>query len=163
MGARTRVLLLAGLLLATATQAAESPGAAADLYLEHCLGCHGEGRLGGMGPALLPDQMTLTPTANQGIRLSSSNPRRRFDVNQVQRFGGADGWRGAKVEAVRPGEKGLDLRSTGHLRAVEIVTRGSTHDVRGSLSRFEAGRLTGNEVMDLRISRVRPARLVLPR
>jgi hypothetical protein len=102
-------------------------------------------------------------TANQGIRLTSSNPRRRFDINQVHQLGGAQRWRGAKVDGVRPGKTGLDLRSTGHLRAVEIVTRGANQDVRASLSRFEAGELTHNEVPDLRISRTRPARVVPPR
>ncbi len=27
------------------------------LYKEHCLACHGEGRLGGVGPALLPENL----------------------------------------------------------------------------------------------------------
>ena len=44
------VLLLAGL---AAPAAAETP----KLYREHCASCHGEGRLGGIGPALLPQNM----------------------------------------------------------------------------------------------------------
>lgn len=99
-------------------------------------------------------------TANQGIRVSSSNPRRSFDINQVHQIGGAQGWRSAKVDGVRPGKNGLDLRSTGHLRAVEIVTRGSKQVVKASLSRFEAGELTGNEAQDFRISRAQSARVV---
>ena len=97
--------------------------------------------------------------ANQGVRITSSNPRRSFDVNQVHQLGGAQGWRGAKVKGLRPGKGGLDLRSTGHLRAVDIVTRGSSQVVQASQARFEAGELTSNEVKNLRISRARPARL----
>ncbi len=32
-------------------------GDAAKVYAKHCAGCHGEGRLGGMGPALLPGNL----------------------------------------------------------------------------------------------------------
>lgn len=98
--------------------------------------------------------------ANQGIRISSSNPRRSFDINQVHKLGGVQDWRSAKVFGVRPGKAGLDLRSTGHLRAVEIVTRGATQNVRASLSRSRSGKLTQDKVPDLRISRARPARVV---
>jgi hypothetical protein len=102
-------------------------------------------------------------TANQGIRVSSSNAGRSFDVNQVQKSGGTQGWRSVKVEGLRPGKAGLDVRSTGYLRAVEIVTRGSNQDVKATLSRFEAGGQTGDEVRDLRISRTQPARMAPPR
>jgi mono/diheme cytochrome c family protein len=30
---------------------------APELYREHCVACHGEQRLGGMGPALLPESL----------------------------------------------------------------------------------------------------------
>jgi hypothetical protein len=99
-------------------------------------------------------------TANQGIRVSSSNPRRSFDINQVYKSGGAQGWRGVKVDGVRPGKAGLDVISTGYLCAVEIVTRGSKQDVKASMSRFEAGTLASDEVRDLRLSRTKPARAV---
>ena len=78
-------------------------------------------------------------TGNQGIRVSSSNPRRSFDINQVHKSGGAQGWRGVKLDGVRPGKAGLDLRATGFLRAVEIVTRGSKQDVKASLSQVRGG------------------------
>ena len=51
--------LLAGLLLA-ASLALSSPAPAADgpaLYQEHCASCHGSDRLGGTGPALLPENL----------------------------------------------------------------------------------------------------------
>lgn len=44
------------LLLASATAAAAQPDAAG-LYTEHCAACHGADRLGGSGPALLPESL----------------------------------------------------------------------------------------------------------
>ncbi|MCP4407622.1 MAG: cytochrome C oxidase Cbb3 [Gammaproteobacteria bacterium] len=35
--------------------------ASADLYAQHCAGCHGGNRLGGMGPALLPENLRRLP------------------------------------------------------------------------------------------------------
>ncbi|MDX1605112.1 MAG: cytochrome D1 domain-containing protein [Candidatus Competibacterales bacterium] len=49
------VILLA-LLLVVPVGFAAAPDAGA-LYRTHCASCHGEGRLGGMGPALLPDNL----------------------------------------------------------------------------------------------------------
>jgi WD40 repeat protein len=44
--------------------ALDTPAAATDLYRAHCAACHGEGRLGGMGPALLPENLKrLRPDA----------------------------------------------------------------------------------------------------
>ena len=51
---------LSGLLFASCltgvSPAAEGPDAAR-LYTEHCASCHGANRLGGMGPALLPENL----------------------------------------------------------------------------------------------------------
>ena len=49
------VVFLSG--MATMAEAAEkTEGANAEaLYKEHCVACHGENRLGGVGPALLPE------------------------------------------------------------------------------------------------------------
>lgn len=50
-----RLVLVAGLVVGLA-----GPASAADVskvYAEHCASCHGEGRLGGIGPALLPQNM----------------------------------------------------------------------------------------------------------
>jgi hypothetical protein len=98
-------------------------------------------------------------TANQGIRLSASDPRRSFDINQVHKAGGAQGWRGVKVDGLRPGKNGLDLRSTGYLRALEIETRGASQQVKATVSRFEAGKLTSNEEPALGISRAQRVRV----
>ncbi|WP_454725682.1 MULTISPECIES: cytochrome D1 domain-containing protein [Cupriavidus] len=48
------VLLLAAW---SATAAAAEPPAPAALYGQHCAACHGADRLGGMGPALLPESL----------------------------------------------------------------------------------------------------------
>jgi hypothetical protein len=101
-------------------------------------------------------------TANQGIRLRSSTPLRNFDINQVHKSGGTQGWRGVKLDGLRPAKAGLDLRATGFLRAVDIVSHGSNQDVKASLSQLDAGTLTSDEVQDLRISKTRPARVMAP-
>lgn len=50
------VLLLAASLLPVAATGTDLPGA--DLYRQHCASCHGDSRLGGMGPALLPQNLS---------------------------------------------------------------------------------------------------------
>ena len=64
---------LAALLLGASTLAtAQAPNTAAirSLYQQHCASCHGEQRLGGMGPALLPESLARLrkPQALQVIR-----------------------------------------------------------------------------------------------
>ena len=49
-----RLFLLAGMLLASLCQAEPQ---AEKLYTDHCLVCHGPSRLGGTGPALLPENL----------------------------------------------------------------------------------------------------------
>lgn len=49
------VLALLGMLAAAPLALATSDGAA--LYTQHCAACHGAGRLGGIGPALLPENL----------------------------------------------------------------------------------------------------------
>lgn len=56
-----RRMLLAPLLwigAAHAGAATPSSDAAADLYQQHCQRCHGANRLGGTGPALLPESLS---------------------------------------------------------------------------------------------------------
>ena len=48
-------LAIAALLTLVAEGGAESDGSG--LYVEHCASCHGAGRLGGLGPALLPENL----------------------------------------------------------------------------------------------------------
>ncbi|UCH75688.1 MAG: c-type cytochrome [Rhodospirillales bacterium] len=64
-----RLLCASIVLVATAAPAAAAPGEAAALYAEHCASCHGSDRLGGMGPALLPENLSRLrrATARQAI------------------------------------------------------------------------------------------------
>ena len=41
----------------TAAQAADGERTAPALYVEHCAACHGADRLGGTGPALIPETL----------------------------------------------------------------------------------------------------------
>jgi mono/diheme cytochrome c family protein/DNA-binding beta-propeller fold protein YncE len=50
-------LALAASFFAIAADMARAQGDAPALYREHCVACHGEQRLGGMGPALLPESL----------------------------------------------------------------------------------------------------------
>lgn len=50
----SRVVALVGILMAGSVQGAPE---ASSLYGTHCAACHGEGRLGAMGPALLPESL----------------------------------------------------------------------------------------------------------
>ena len=49
--------LLAAVLAASTGAQAETIGDALAFYGEHCASCHGAARLGGMGPALLPENL----------------------------------------------------------------------------------------------------------
>lgn len=52
-------LLQAGLVLAASTCMASEPVmSAGQLYSQHCASCHGQDRLGAIGPALLPENLT---------------------------------------------------------------------------------------------------------
>jgi hypothetical protein len=56
---RFRAVLIPGLLLCLAVGVRADPGQAAlRLFHDHCAQCHGPDRLGGMGPALLPENLT---------------------------------------------------------------------------------------------------------
>ncbi len=54
---------LAAACIAMAADLARAQTPAPELYRQHCVACHGEQRLGGMGPALLPESLQrLRPT-----------------------------------------------------------------------------------------------------
>ena len=63
-----RAFLMCAALLLPAAVPHGQPGAR-DLYREHCAACHGLERLGGMGPALLPENLERLrkPAAEQVI------------------------------------------------------------------------------------------------
>ena len=54
MSWRSSLLLAAALLASGAGAAASETGA---LFREHCASCHGSARLGGIGPALIPENL----------------------------------------------------------------------------------------------------------
>ena len=60
--------LLAVALVGAAWPAAAEPGDPPALYAEHCAACHGADRLGGMGPAMLPENLSrLRKTAARDV------------------------------------------------------------------------------------------------
>ncbi|MEZ5626391.1 MAG: cytochrome D1 domain-containing protein [Rhodocyclaceae bacterium] len=52
------ILLAVSLFVSHASAAAPAPAEAATLFGQHCASCHGADRLGAMGPALLPDNLS---------------------------------------------------------------------------------------------------------
>lgn len=59
--------LASGLVLLPSAASAELEPSAEALYQTHCASCHGEDRLGGIGPALLPGNLSrLQPAAAEG-------------------------------------------------------------------------------------------------
>ncbi|HEY9120272.1 MAG TPA: cytochrome D1 domain-containing protein [Marinobacter sp.] len=65
----TLLILATSLLLSASLQASPDSGTET-LYQQHCASCHGSDRLGGMGPALLPDNLSRLrkPQAEDTIR-----------------------------------------------------------------------------------------------
>jgi len=62
-------MLALGMTIALSLLPSAAPAGQSDeLYRQHCAACHGAGRLGGMGPALLPENLgRLTRSATQEI------------------------------------------------------------------------------------------------
>ncbi|HSH57823.1 MAG TPA: cytochrome D1 domain-containing protein, partial [Halomonas sp.] len=68
MISRLLPLLAAALLLLSTASSAEPEPQAGMLYQTHCASCHGEERLGGIGPALLPGNLSrLRPAAAEAV------------------------------------------------------------------------------------------------
>ncbi|MBU0500594.1 MAG: nitrite reductase [Gammaproteobacteria bacterium] len=55
-------------------QPKKSPPGAADLFLQHCAECHGKERLGGMGPALLPENLGRLRKTDAADVIANSRP-----------------------------------------------------------------------------------------
>ena len=73
------------------TAAASAPAInAAALFSQHCAACHGTQRLGGMGPALLPESLERLPKAEAAKVIRNGRP-----ATQMQPFGGDAGKLGA--------------------------------------------------------------------
>lgn len=64
------------------TMAAASPEPAANLFARHCASCHGADRLGGMGPALLPENLVRLRKGKAEQVISRGRP-----VTQMPAFG----------------------------------------------------------------------------
>ncbi len=60
--------------LVLALASAASAGAGQDLYRTHCASCHGVERLGGMGPALLPENLSRLKRADAARVILESRP-----------------------------------------------------------------------------------------
>jgi len=90
-GSRVSLALVAALVpfLAPAASAMDS-GA---LYAEHCAACHGPARLGGSGPALLPESLGRLKPAAAGQVIARGRP-------QTQMQGFADRLEPAEIEAL---------------------------------------------------------------
>lgn len=72
---RPALSLSAALLVAGAVQAAEPPAIdVAKLFAEHCAACHGADRLGGIGPALLPENLGRLKKAEAAAVIKSGRP-----------------------------------------------------------------------------------------
>ena len=54
----TSVVVTAGLLATASVNTSAAPAPAEALYQQHCAACHGAERLGGIGPALLPQNLS---------------------------------------------------------------------------------------------------------
>lgn len=67
------ILLWGGVGSAFATAAAEAPSATA-LYLRHCAACHHAERVGGTGPALLPENLKRLSRAQAATLIASGRP-----------------------------------------------------------------------------------------
>ncbi|MFZ1415247.1 MAG: cytochrome D1 domain-containing protein [Defluviicoccus sp.] len=68
-------LVAAAVLLGVAGAAqAEPPGAAASLYQQHCASCHGADRLGGTGPALIPESLQRLRRDAAGSTIREGRP-----------------------------------------------------------------------------------------
>lgn len=113
---RSRLATIAAVLLVTTTANlyADKTESAMAIYREHCAACHGADRLGGMGPALLPDNLKRLKQrdASKVIadgRIATQMPAfaDRLDAQQVQALvdliytplGSAPTWGEAEITA----------------------------------------------------------------
>ncbi|GIX21332.1 MAG: cytochrome c [Gammaproteobacteria bacterium] len=105
--------LIALLALCAVGTAAADP--AAELYREHCAGCHGADRLGGSGPALLPQTLARLGEAALAAVLRDGLP-----ATQMPGFGG-------RLEAAELAELAAFLR-----RDPDVPVRWTETDLRAS-------------------------------
>ena len=78
----THVVVLLVAALAAAWASAASPEPAEALYAKHCASCHGADRLGGLGPALLPQNLSRLKAGVATARIRDGRP-----ATQMPAFG----------------------------------------------------------------------------
>ncbi|MBL8417759.1 MAG: c-type cytochrome, partial [Dechloromonas sp.] len=92
---RWNILIPAGfaactlLMMADLAQAADAPGA----YKEHCAACHGDARLGGIGPALIPENLARLRKAEAEKVIKEGRPA-------TQMLGFGDSLSGDEIKAL---------------------------------------------------------------
>jgi mono/diheme cytochrome c family protein/DNA-binding beta-propeller fold protein YncE len=107
----------AGLLLAAAscTAAADAPADAAALYAAHCATCHGAQRLGGMGPALLPQSLERLRPADAQKVIRAGRPATQMpafgETLQPAQIAALAAWIYAPVEPA-PEWRDADIRAS---------------------------------------------------
>ena len=109
--------MLAPLLLAMASwaAAADAPVDAAALYATHCATCHGAQRLGGMGPALLPQSLERLRQADAQKVIRAGRPATQMpafgDTLQPAQIAALAAWIYAPVEPA-PEWRDADIRAS---------------------------------------------------
>jgi mono/diheme cytochrome c family protein/DNA-binding beta-propeller fold protein YncE len=109
--------MFAAWLLATAsfTAAADAPVDAAALYATHCATCHGAQRLGGMGPALLPQSLERLRQADAQKVIRAGRPATQMpafgDTLQPAQVAALAAWIYAPVEPA-PEWRDADIRAS---------------------------------------------------
>ena len=106
-GAR-RVMVLCVLLMAVSAFAAPDPQA---LYATHCASCHGADRLGGMGPALLPENLERLKRADAVKVIANGRAATQMPGFATDALGGRD--RGAGGLRVREGRAAAQVGRSG--------------------------------------------------
>lgn len=91
--ARKALVLAAFLLMSAIASADQSAGDAAGIYARSCAVCHGADRLGGVGPALLPENLRRLRKSNAADAISNGLP-----ASQMPAFAGSLG--SAEIESL---------------------------------------------------------------
>jgi mono/diheme cytochrome c family protein len=71
-------LTLVAIAFACAVTPAQAASAPAELYAQHCASCHGEGRLGAMAPALLPESLERLKPSEAEATIRDGRPATRM-------------------------------------------------------------------------------------
>ena len=117
--------MLGALLLATTSwaAAADAPVDAAALYATHCATCHGTQRLGGMGPALLPQSLERLRQVDAQKVIHAGRPATQMpafgDTLQPAQIAALAAWIYAPVEPA-PEWRDADIRASRSFTAESV-------------------------------------------